>query len=80
MVYGKSVEKTTLYLPRDLQRRLRDAARRSRKPQAELVREALRSYLDSADPPSVGIVGIVDDPELAAADSEAWLRDEWDRG
>lgn len=79
MVYGRGIEKTTLYLPGDLQRRLRAAARRAGKPQAELVREALRSYLDDEDPPRVGIVGIVDDPDLTAAGSEAWLHREWDR-
>ena len=79
MMYGRSMEKTTLYLPQDLQRALRDEARRSGRPQAQLVREALRSYLDGRDRPQPSSLGLGDDRELAARDSEDWLAREWDR-
>src|SRR5206468_1651199 len=39
------MEKTTLYLPKELQRELRETARREGRPQAALVREALDTYL-----------------------------------
>jgi len=39
------VEKTTLYLPDDLQYALREFARRTGRPQADVVREALSAYL-----------------------------------
>jgi predicted DNA-binding protein len=39
------VEKTTLYLPAELQRGLREAARRQGRSQADLVREAVTRYL-----------------------------------
>ena len=41
LVYGISMEKTTLYLPEDLQRELSDRRAGSGEPQSELVREAL---------------------------------------
>lgn len=73
------VEKTTLYLPRDLQLRLRETARRRGRPQAELVRDALAAYLDE-DAPGLTLVGVGDDRDLSAADSEDWLRREWGGG
>lgn len=39
------MDKTTLYLPRDLHHRLRQAARRSGRPQADMIRSALDAYL-----------------------------------
>jgi predicted DNA-binding protein len=78
MVYGSGVEKTTLYLPRDLQRALREEARRSGRPQAELVRDALRAYLERRERPRARSIGIAADGRLAAGDIEAWLEREWD--
>ena len=74
-----NMEKTTLYLPNDLQRALRDEARRTGRPQAELVRDALRSYLGSRARPKLTSLGLGEDGELPARDSEAWLEREWDR-
>ena len=70
------VKKTTLYLPAETQRRLRDAARRTRRPQAELVREALDRYL-LEEPPLPRSIGIFADDELTGAGSEDWLRKNW---
>jgi hypothetical protein len=74
-----SMEKTTLYLPLDLQRALQAEARRSGRPQAELVREALRDYLAARPRPRPRSVGLGESGQLDAANSEAWLRDEWAR-
>ena len=74
-----NMEKTTLYLPNDLQRALRDEARRTGRPQAELVRDALRSYLAGRARPKLKSLGLGEDGELAARDSEAWLERGWDR-
>ena len=71
------MDKTTLYLPTELRRRLRDTARRSGRHQADVIRSALEAYLDqpgSARPTSIGAGA---DPTLHAADSEAWLRERW---
>ncbi len=72
-----SMTKTSLYLPAELQRRLRDEARRRRRPQAELVRDALQAYLDRSDRPVMRSIGIGSDPELSGRDVEEWLEREW---
>lgn len=71
------MEKTTLYLPEDLQRRLRDTARREGRPQAELVREALTAYLDNTPRPTPTSLGAGCDPDLPARDAEEWLEARW---
>jgi len=43
--------KTTVYLDKDLVVSLRDLAQRKRKPQAELIREAIRKYAIANPPP-----------------------------
>lgn len=72
-----TMTKTTLYLPVDLQRALRDEARRSGASQAELVREALTRFLGTRDRPQPASIGIASDGGLAARDSEAWVRETW---
>lgn len=77
-----AMTKTTLYLPVDLQRALRDEARRSGSSQADLVREALRAFLDAHERRLPASIGIAVDGTLAARDSEDWIRTTWrdDRG
>lgn len=70
------VKKTTLYLSADIERRLRDAARRTRRPQAELIREALYQYLENEVPTSSWI-GSIDDWDVTGENSEDWLRANW---
>ena len=77
MWYDAGVEKTTLYLPTDLQQALQEQARRSGRPQAELVREALRTYLEGAASPRPRSLGLGEDTELSARESEAWLARLW---
>ena len=72
------MSKTTLYLPRDLQRALRDEAKRNGVSQAELVREALTRFLDSRTRPLPASIGVAADGRLAARDSEDWIRRTWD--
>ncbi|HEX5396296.1 MAG TPA: CopG family transcriptional regulator [Candidatus Limnocylindria bacterium] len=72
------MNKTTVYLPDDLRRSLKAAARRRRLPEADLVRDALRHYLEGEDRPELTSVGSGADDGLAARDSEAWMRQEWD--
>lgn len=72
------MEKTTLYLPAELQRRLSDAARRSGRSQADLIREALTIFLGELGKPQPRSIGILDDPELRGEHAEAWLRQAWD--
>ena len=72
-----TMTKTTLYLPVDLQRALRDEAKRSGASQAELVREALTRFLGGKGRPQPASIGIASDGALAGRDSEDWLRETW---
>jgi len=64
MAYGtlRHVEKTTMYLTNELQRDLKALAKRTGRPQAELIREALGQYIErsrSSELPSwVGIAAV----------------------
>lgn len=71
------MQKTTLYLTEDIQRGLKETARRTGRSEAELVREALTLYLGQQARPWPKSIGIVSDPELSGADSEDWLRANW---
>ena len=80
MAYGTrlmSMDKTTLYLPYQLRRALRDAARRTGRAQADLVREALELYLAQQPRPWPKSVGAAADGTLDARDSEDWLHAQW---
>jgi len=67
--------KTTVYLTEDLQRSLKEAARRTGRPEAAIVREALDIYLQHVTRPRPHSIGAGEDVELAARVSKAWLRD-----
>ena len=69
--------KTTLYLPAGLRLRLREQARFTGRPQAELVREALDRYLDQRRPPRPTSFGAGDDPALDAREAKRWVRERW---
>lgn len=82
MVYGTIdaiMEKTTIYLPGDLHRALKEAARSEKKAQAEVLRQALEEYLERRERPRLRSVGIGEDRELSGADSEDWLHARWGR-
>ncbi len=71
------MSKTTLYLPVELQRALRDESRRSGASQADLVRQALQAFLAGRDRPHPRSIGIATDGSLPARDSEDWIRRTW---
>lgn len=71
------MEKTTVYIPEEVQRNLRQMARREGRPQAALVRQALEEYLEKAGRPHLRSVGAGEDKGLTAQDAEAWLEAEW---
>lgn len=74
------MDKTTVYLPQETRRRLRDAARRTGRAQAELVRLALDRFLAEQEAPTPRSIGIGADPEVTGANSEEWLRRHWRPG
>ncbi len=73
------MEKTTLYLPENLQRELREAAHREGRPQSELVREALGTYLRGRPRPRPRSIGMLEDTELRSEDAKRWVRERWNR-
>jgi len=80
MAHNRSVDKTTLYLTPEQRRRLREAARRSGRRQADLIRAALDAYLAETPANRPRSIGAGEDEGLDAADSEAWLRERWRSG
>lgn len=83
MAYGTMfvvMEKTTIYLPADLRRALKEAARAEKRPQAEVLRKALMEYLERRGRPRPLSVGLGEDEGLSGAESEAWLEARWGRG
>ena len=81
MAYGtiSDMQKTTVYLDPEVQRGLRALSRARRRPQAELIREALAQYLDRATdyelPPWVGSWKL--GPQTDAATIKREARAEW---
>jgi hypothetical protein len=71
------MHKTTLYLPEATRRQLRDMARRTGQPQADLVRQALDRYLNAEASPLPKSIGAGEDSELSGRDAEDWLRANW---
>jgi len=71
------MEKTTLYLPSDLQRSLLATARREGRSQAEIIRDALQAYLTNRAPVRLKSIGAGSDDEVSGATSEEWLRKNW---
>jgi predicted transcriptional regulator len=71
------VNKTTLYLPPELHRGIKEVARRTGRRQADLIRTAIEEYLRAQDRPLPRSIGAGEDSALAAGDSEDWLRSRW---
>jgi predicted transcriptional regulator len=69
------VDKTTIYLPSELRRALADHARRAKRPQAEIIREAIAIYVSAAPRPRMSFIGAGEDSELSGASSENYLRE-----
>ena len=71
------MEKTTLYLESDLHRQLQEMARREKRPQAQLIREALAAYLRTKSAPLPSSIGMGEDGELRGSEVKDWLRAHW---
>ena len=66
-----------MYLPDELHRALKEHARRSGRAQAELVREALQTYLEAVAWPKPASIGAGEDAAVSARASKEWLAREW---
>ncbi len=73
------MEKTTVYLTPELRRALKEAAKVQKQPEAVLIRQALEEYLSRRENPPLRSLGLGEDRDLSAADSEDWLATEWGR-
>ena len=71
------MEKTTLYLPTEVQRALRELSRRRHQPQAVLIREALQGYLSKQQPARLKSLGLGTDDKVTGSSSEGYLRRRW---
>lgn len=71
------MEKTTLYLPKELQVRLRTAAVQLGRSQAELLRDALDSYLGSQPRKLPSVVGKARSGAVDAAEYESYMASHW---
>jgi predicted transcriptional regulator len=72
-----AMDKTTLYLTPELRRRLREAARRTGRRQADVIRSALDAYLDEGQANRPRSIGAGEDSALDAGDTETWIREHW---
>lgn len=78
----ESMEKTTLYLPGELQHALRELARREGRSQAAIVREAVERYIAGAEKPAPRSLGaFTQDPgrgaRVPARGAKRWVRERW---
>ena len=69
--------KTTVYLTDEIATALASVAQRVGRSQAELIREALQSYLSALPQPKLLSLGLGSDAEVSAEHSEDWLRSRW---
>lgn len=73
------MERTTVFLPMDLRRKLADESRRRQQPQAVLIREALVQYLARNRAEQPKLVGAVTVEGVDAREAKSWVREEWRR-
>ncbi|GAC1327929.1 MAG: hypothetical protein NVS2B16_22420 [Chloroflexota bacterium] len=73
------MKRTTIFLTDDLEQMLQETARRTHRPQAEIVRDALSQYLRAQPRPwprSIG-VGSNAEPSVTSENVKEWVRDRW---
>lgn len=82
MVYGCHMEKkTTIYLTEELQGQLRYEAKRQKRPQADLIREAVATYLAARPKQLPSFIGSYKGPPIApgvdSTNVKQWIRENW---
>lgn len=81
MTYDVYMKRTTIFLTDDLEQLLQETARRTHRPQAEIVRDALSQYLLAQPRPwprSIG-VGSHTEPAVTSENVKEWVRTRWRR-
>lgn len=72
------MDKTTVYLPRELHQALEDIARRTGRPQAQLIREALTTYVADQETPRPKSAGIFSNAPFSSNEIDEWLEKNWE--
>lgn len=71
------MDKTTLYIPSGLHRRIKEIGRQEGRSQAAVIREALQDYVERQEEPPLLSLGAVAHSDLQGADVDDWLRANW---
>lgn len=73
------MKRTTIFLTDDLEHLLYEVARRTDRPRAEIVREALSQYLRDQPRPWPRSVGMASNPDesLRSDNVKEWIREQW---
>jgi hypothetical protein len=71
------MNKTTVYLPLETQRRLQEEALRVDRTQAAIIREAVERYLNTQERPALRSVGTLSKKSLTSSNQERWLQEHW---
>lgn len=73
------MEKTTVYLTEDLQGALKSVARRKKISEAQVIREALATYVarEIPMPKSIGAMNEELAPGVDASNVKQWIRENW---
>jgi metal-responsive CopG/Arc/MetJ family transcriptional regulator len=79
MWYTVPMDKTTIYIPVELHAKVKAIARRSGRTQAQVIREALATYVTQQEPLLPRTIGIVSSGKVRGADVDEWLAENWKR-
>jgi predicted transcriptional regulator len=71
------MDKTTIYLPRDMHVAIEEIARRKQRPQAHVIREAIAAYIDQQEPPWPKSIGMISHSDVRSDEIEEWLERNW---
>jgi predicted transcriptional regulator len=77
MWHAADMDKTTIYLPIDLDADLTDIAQRSGRARTEVIQDALIAYLAQQKRLLPKTFGIVSSGKVQGADIEQWLAENW---
>lgn len=73
------MDKTTIYLPRELLEELQAIARQTGRPRGEVIRNALLSFVAQQERPWPRTIGMGASDTIRGADDEVLLRQRWKR-
>lgn len=71
------MNKTTRYLTADLHAAIKALSGRTGRSQAEIIRLALRHYVERQGAPRFVSFGVIDEAPVQSDEIEEWLREHW---